>query len=101
RKAYDTAIRWVVPTQASIDFAREILDEHFFPCLEKIKNPDLSKQELYREMRVILFSVRGAAFSLPEFDSPIVRVYKNPTFIEVHPVVVKPAGTPELTSPSG
>ncbi|KAF8386338.1 hypothetical protein PRIPAC_75480 [Pristionchus pacificus] len=102
RKAYDTTARWFVPTTESIGFAREILDEHLSRCLEKIANPAaLSKQELFHEMLVILSSVQGASFSLPAFDSPIVRVNHMPTFIEVSPVVTRPAGTPELTAPSG
>lgn len=102
RKAYDTAARWFVPTKESIDFAREILDEHLSKCLEKVADPTgLSKQSLFHEMLVILSSVQGASFSLPAFDSPVVRVNNMPTFIEVNPVVTRPAGTPELTAPSG
>ncbi|GMT08718.1 hypothetical protein PFISCL1PPCAC_15 [Pristionchus fissidentatus] len=102
RKAYDTAGRWFVPTAESIGFAREILDEHLTKCLEKISDPAaLSKQELFHEMLVILSSMQGASFSLPAFNSPIVRVNHMPTFIEVYPVVTRPAGTPELTAPTG
>ncbi|VDM39814.1 unnamed protein product [Toxocara canis] len=72
-------IRWHIPTEDEMRLAEAILDEFFYPELDKLANPDsLPKTEVLQSLAIVSSCLSGISASLPPLTGPLVKLVNSP-----------------------
>uniref|UniRef100_A0A914ZKA9 Proteasome activator complex subunit 4 n=6 Tax=Parascaris univalens TaxID=6257 RepID=A0A914ZKA9_PARUN len=91
-------MRWHIPTEEEMRLAEGILDEFFYPQLDKLATPDsLSKTEMLQCLAIVSSCLSGISASLPALSGPLVKLVKSP--VKVYPFQFI-AAPPSLKAPS-
>ncbi|VDK18534.1 unnamed protein product [Anisakis simplex] len=73
------SMRWHIPNEDEMRLAGAILDEFFYPELEKLNNPDsLSKTEMLQSLAVVSSCLSGISASLPALSGPLLKFIDTP-----------------------
>uniref|UniRef100_A0AAF5Q504 Proteasome activator Blm10 mid region domain-containing protein n=6 Tax=Wuchereria bancrofti TaxID=6293 RepID=A0AAF5Q504_WUCBA len=91
-------LKWHIPTDEEFQLAYDVLDEFFYPELEKLTNADsLSKTEMLKSLEIICSCLAGVSAALPPLDGKLIPLIESPVKVYPFQFVAAPSYVKEMT----
>ncbi|VDO11224.1 unnamed protein product [Brugia timori] len=91
-------LKWHIPTDEEFQLAYDVLDEFFYPELEKLTNADsLSKTEMLKSLEIICSCLAGVSAALPPLGGKLITLIESPVKVYPFQFVAAPSYVKEMT----